>query len=170
MYLCLHSTGEFKLFCKSADYVEAKEMVYKMILTGHRGQQFAFHGVKLIHKDHVGEFGLNDTTTLFVTIYSGTKFWGYPVGRAKLFITLPNFARQMATLDVTNTKSSLEKLEWISRFGSFFARTIWEMYGPVTSKDDLLNSSAPIRKKRPLQLKGATPEVHKCVTEDKVFS
>ncbi|XP_078359087.1 uncharacterized protein LOC144643643 isoform X2 [Oculina patagonica] len=162
------SQGVFKLFSKSADHVETKEMVYKMILTGHKGQQFAFEGVKLIHKDHVGEIGLSDTTTLFVTIYPGTKFRGNPVGRAKLFISLPNFAKQLATLEVTNTKSRLKKLKWISRFGSFFARTIWESYGPVTSKDYLLNPSAPIRKKRPLQLNGATPEVYKCVTEDKV--
>ncbi|KAL9984021.1 hypothetical protein ACROYT_G006275 [Oculina patagonica] len=162
------SQGQFKLFSKSADHVETKEMVYKMILTGHKGQQFAFQGVKLIHKDHAGEIGLSDTTTLFVTIYSGTTFWGIPVGRAKLFISLPNFAKQLATLEVTNTKSRLKKLKWISRFGSFFARTIWESYGPVTSKEYLLSPSAPIRKKRPLQLNGATPEVYKCVTEDKV--
>ncbi|KAL9984027.1 hypothetical protein ACROYT_G006282 [Oculina patagonica] len=162
------SQGQFKLFSKSAEHVETKEMVYKMILTGHKGQQFAFKGVKLIHKDHVGEIGLSDTTTLFVTIYSGTTFWGIPVGRAKLFISLPNFAKQLATLEVTNTESRLKKLKWISRFGSFFARTIWESYGPVTSKEYLLSPSAPIRKKRPLQLNGATPEVYKCVTEDKV--
>ena len=164
----LNSTGEFKLFSKSADHVETKEMVYNMILTGYRGQQFAFHGVKLIHKDHAGEIGLSDTTTLFVTIYSGTKFRGNPVGSAKLFISLPNFARQLATLEVTNTKSEIKKLKWISRFGSFFARTIWETYGPVTSKDYLMNPSAPIRKKRPLQLNGAIPVVHKCITEDEV--
>ena len=168
--LYLNLTGEFKLFSESADHVETKEMVYKMILTGHRGQQFAFQGVKLIHKDSAGEIGLSDTTTLFVTIYLGTKFQGNPVGKAKLFISLPNFAKQLATLEVTNTKSRLKKLKWISQFGSFFARAIWESYGPVTSKDYLLNLSAPIRKKRPLKLNGATPEVYKCVTEDKVSS
>ena len=164
----LYSTGEFKLFSKSTDHVETKEMVYNMILTGHRGQQFAFQGVKLIHKDHAGEIGLSDTTTMFVTIYSGTRFRGNPVGKAKLFISLPNVARQLATLEVTNTKSRLKKLKWISRFGSFFVRNIWKTYGPVTSKDYLLNPSAPIRKKRPLQLNGITPVVHKCITEDKV--
>ena len=143
-------------------------MVYKMILTGHKGQKFAFHGVKLIHKDTRGEIGIEDTTTLFVKIYPGTKFSGNPVGKAKLSITLPNFARQLATLEITNTKSNLKKLKWLSRFVSFFGKAIWETYGPVSSNDRALNPSAPVRKKRPLKLNGATPEVHRCVTEDKV--
>lgn len=159
------SEGHFQLFSTSKDYVDTKEMIYKMTLTGDFGRKFFFDGVKYVHKDHFGETGLKDTTTLFVTISQPSK--AEPLGKATLYITAPNFAKQLATMEITNTNSKLEKLKWTTRFSEFFAKTIWNVYGPTSSCDVYFNPDAPPRKKRPLNLHGCIPEVYKCPTEDK---
>lgn len=141
-------------------------MIYKMTLTGDFGRKFFFEGVKYVHKDRFGETGLKDTTTLFVTISQHSKT--EPLGKATLYITASNFAKQLATMEITNTNSKLEKLKWTARFGEFFAKTIWNVYGPTSSFDVYFNPDAPPRKKRPLRLRGCIPEVYKCPTEDKV--
>ena len=158
--------GHFQLFSTSKDQVDTKEMVYKMTLTGDGGKRFSFEGVKYIHKDHFGETGLKDTTTLFVKVYQFGK--KEPSGTGTLYITAPNFAKQLATMEITNTDSRREKLQWMARFGAFFARTIWDVYGPVSSCDKYFNPDAPPRKKRPLKLRGCIPEVYHCTTEDNV--
>ena len=160
----IHASGRFQLFSTSKDRVDTKEMIYRMTLTGDFGRRFYFDGVKYIHKDHLGETGLEDTTILFVKIFREKE----PLGKATLYITAPNFAKQLATIEITNTHSKLEKLKWTAKFSTFFAKTIWNVYGPVSSCDTYFNLDAPPRKKRPLNLRGCIPEVYKCPTEDKV--
>ena len=162
----IHATGHFQLFRTSKDHVDTKEMIYKMTLTGDCGRKFFFEGVKYVHKDHFGETGLKDTTTLFVNIFQSRQT--DPLGKATLYITAHNFAKQLATMEITNTGSKLEKLRWMSRFSEFFAKTIWTVYGPVSCCDVYFDPAAPPRKKRPLNIHGCIPEVHKCLTEDKV--
>lgn len=159
------SEGHFQLFRTSKDHVDTKEMIYKMTLTGDCGRKFFFEGVKYVHKDHFGETGLKDTTTLFVNIFQSRQT--DPLGKATLYITAHNFAKQLATMEITNTGSKLEKLRWMSRFSEFFAKTIWTVYGPVSCCDVYFDPAAPPRKKRPLNIHGCIPEVHKCLTEDK---
>ena len=137
-----------------------------MTLTGDGGTRFSFEGVKYIHQDHFGETGLKDTTTLFVKVYQFGK--EEPSGTGTLYITAPNFTKQLATMEITNTHSWHEKLQWMARFGAFFARTIWDVYGPVSLCDKYFNSDAPPRTKRPLKLRGCTPAVYHCATEDQV--
>jgi len=143
-------------------------MVYKMILTGIRGKTFSFDGIKYVKNDSFGEIGLGDTTTLFVTIYNGNKFSGKPVGKAKLFVTPPNFMKQLAATEVTHTESKMEKLKWVSRFCAFFTGSLLDIYSPVTTKKTHFDLNAPPRMKRPLRLNGKHPEVYKCITKDKV--
>lgn len=143
-------------------------MVYKMVLTGIRGKTFSFDGIKYVKNNSFGEIGLEDTTTLFVTIYQGNKFSGKPVGKAKLFVTLPNFMKQLATTEVTHTDSKMEKLKWVSRFCAFFTGSLWDIYSPVTTRKAPFDPNAPPRIKRPLRLNGGHPEVHKGITKDKV--
>lgn len=165
---CLSITGQFQLFKESRDRIDTKEMVYKMLLTDDNRKSYAFYGVKYIHKDHFGETGLQDTTRLFVDIYKGKTMKGQVMGKAELYIELPNFAKQLSTLEVTNTKSRVEKIKWTAKFGMFFARSLWDTYGPLSTKPSTLDPDAPPRKKRPLCVKGLTPVVYKCVTDDKV--
>ncbi|CAH3174456.1 unnamed protein product [Porites lobata] len=159
------SDGHFQLFSTSKENVDTKNMVYKMTLNGDGGRRFSFEGVKYVHKDHFGETGLKDTTTLFVKIFRLGK--EEPLGNATLYITAANFAKQLETMEIINTQSTREKLYWIARFGAFFAKTLWDVYGPVSSFDKYFNPDAPPRKKRPLELRGCLPEVFNCTTEDK---
>ena len=142
-------------------------MVYKMILNGNRGKTFAFKGVKYIKKDSFGETGLGDTTVLFVTIYQGKTYYGKSVGTTTLYVTLPNFTKLLANLEITHTKSKVERLKWMSRFVSFFSGSLLEVYSPITAKKTVFDLNAPPRLKRPLRLNGKLPEVHKCITKDK---
>ena len=150
------------MFSASKERVDTKKMVYKMSLTGDGGRRFYCEGVKYIHK----ETRLKDITTLLVTMYQPDK--KEPLGKAALHITAPDFAKQLATMEITNTQSKHEKLHWMARFGAFFAKTIWDVYGPVSSCDKYFNLEAPPRKKRPLKLRGCLPEIYNCTTEDKV--
>ena len=160
--------GHFQLFSSSTEHLDTKEMVYKMVLTGDRGRQYFFEGVKYVHKHHFGETGLKDTTTLFVKVYPHDENVQEPLGKATLYITLPNFAKQLATMEITNTHSKREKLHWMAQFGGFFSKTLWNVYGPTSSCDKYFNPDAPPRKKRPLRLNGCTPEIHNCITKDEV--
>lgn len=139
-----------------------------MVLTGDRGKEYFFEGVKYIHKDHFGETGLKDTTTLFVKVYPRGKNDKEPLGKGILYMTLSNFAKQLATIEITNTQSKREKVHWISQFCGFFAKTIWDVYGPTSWCDKYFNPDAPPRKKRPLKLNGCIPEMYNCITKDKV--
>ena len=107
-----------------------KQMVYKMVLAAENNSFYSFHGIKKIHKDNFFEIGLSDTTVLFVNIYDGYGYEGDVVGTAVLYITLPNFSKQLATLEITHTKSVVEKMHWTAAFGGFFAKSIWNVYGP----------------------------------------
>ena len=165
--------GRFQLF-KPANNDKldnpSKEMIYKMVLTDENNSTFFFHGVKHIHKDHFWEIGLRDTTVLFVNIYKGTSFSGDFLGTAELKITIPNFAKQLATIEITHTQSIREKTYWLARFGGFFAKTLWNVYGPgiFAHSVDLDDEDAMPRQRRALRLKGRFPEIHECVTEDEV--
>lgn len=133
-----------------------------------RGKRFAFRGVKYVKNNSFGETGLDDTTTLFFTVYQGKTFSGKPVGTATLYVTLPNFTKQLRTVEITHTDSKVEKLKWMSCFSSFFSGSLWEVYGPITTKKTAFDRDAPPRIKRPLRLNGKLPQVHKCITKDKV--
>lgn len=147
-------------------------MIYKMVLNDQSNTTtFSFDGVKHIHKNHFWNIGLRDTTVLFVKIYRGASFSGEIIGNAKLYITIPNFAKQLATLEITHTQSVREKVYWLSKFGKFFARTLWDVYGPGVHAHniDYDDEEQPSRQKRSLKLKGCTPVVYEVLTKDEVL-
>ena len=165
--------GHFQLFSPANNDEPdspSKEMIYKMILNDEDNSTYSFHGVKPVHKNHFWEIGLRDTTVLFVKIYNGPDFSGDILGTAKLYITIPNFAKQLATLEITHTQSIREKTYWLARFGRFFAKTLWDVYGPGvrahnTNYDD---EDGEPRQRRALKLRGCVPVLYECVTEDEV--
>ena len=166
----LFPSGHFELLSQSTEHIDTKEMVYRMLITTNRGKTFAFRGVKYIKNNSFGETGLDDTTTLFVTVYQGKNFSGNPVGTATLYVTLHNFMKQLKTVEITHTHSKVEKLKWTSRFTAFFSGSLWEIYSPITTKKTVLDLNAPPRIKRPLRLNGKLPEAYKCITKDKVWN
>lgn len=145
-------------------------MLYRMVLNDLDSTTYSFHGVKHIHKSHWWQIGLRDTTVLFVNIYRGENFSGDVVGTAELKITVPNFAIQLATMEITNTQSNSEKLYWLAKFGGFFSKALWNVYGPgVRAHDvDFENKEAEPRQMRGLKLQGCNPVVYECVTKDEV--
>ena len=141
-----------------------------MVLSDENRSTFSFHGVKHVHKDHFWEIGLRDTTVLFVNIYKGASFSGEVHGTAELKITVPNFAKQLASMEITHTKNIREKTYWLARFGAFFGKTLWNVYGPgVWAHNANVDEEDMVpRQRRALKLKGCVPVIHDCVTEDEV--
>ena len=162
--------GHFQLLNQSTEHIDTKELLYKMVLSGLRGNIFSFHGIKYVKNDSFGETGLKDTTVLFVTVYQGRNFSGKPVGYGKLFVTLPNFLKQLANIEITNTTSKSERLKWTSNLYAFFLGGIWDIYSPVTTKKRHFDLDAPPRVKRPLRLNGKLAEVFKFITKDRVWT
>lgn len=141
-----------------------------MVLNGENNTTYSFYGVKHIHKDHFWEIGLRDTTVLFVKIYKNASFSGDILGTAKLYITIPNFAKQLATLEITHTQNIFEKTYWLAKFGEFFSKTLWDVYGPGVRAHNVNfgDVDAAPRQRRALKLRGCTPVVYECVTKDEV--
>ncbi|XP_028394624.1 uncharacterized protein LOC114518825 isoform X2 [Dendronephthya gigantea] len=166
------SEGRFQLFSPAENDTKkspSKQMIYKMILNDQSSTTtYSFDGVKHIHKNHFWNIGLHDTTVLFVKVYRGANFSGEIIGTAKLYITIPNFAKQLATMEITHTQSVREKAYWLSKFGKFFARTLWDVYGPGVRAHniDYDDEDQPPRQKRSLKLKGCTPVVYEVMTKD----
>lgn len=149
--------GVFNLFVDDPDKVGQRLMKYAMLLTTRNGRQFYFTGFKVTHSDA----GLNvwaDTSTLYITVYSGTNATTPVLGKGILHIEPADFAKQMTTMKVTNTSSEEERLKGLAAFGSFFGQTIFQTYGGVFSKPNVFNPDAPPRKKRPLR--APAPELH----------
>lgn len=167
--------GYFELFSPADDDSqtnESKQMVYKMLLNDAKSNStFSFYGVKHIHKDHFWSIGLRNTTELFVHIYTGDGFSGDLLGKAKLYITLPNFLKQLQTIEITHTQSVEEKEVWLGKFVWFFVKTIWNVYRPRFLKHlfrryDLAEPQTRVR--RALKLNGAFPVLHEITTKDDV--
>ncbi|XP_078687057.1 uncharacterized protein LOC144919475 [Branchiostoma floridae x Branchiostoma belcheri] len=162
------SDGVFQLFSNDKDMVDTKELLYKMVLNAKDGQQFYFDGRKEVRRDHFGEVGLEDTTTLFIKIHHGASDKGETFAEGILQIKVGDFMDQLSTMEVLNVEGRLERLEWTSKFFGFFAKNLWEIYGPTIGD----NSDEPVVRdvqgKRPLRLRGAVREMYPFLTDDNV--
>ena len=159
-------TGAFQLFSKSEEIVDAKEMLYNMSLSSVEGVDYYFHGQKVIKDDEFGETGLKDTTTLFTKIYKGENDQGRILAEGVLKMKPSDFYKQLKTIEIINTESTMEKLKWKTKFSNFFAKELWDTYSGI-SNNPKFDPDAPPRERRELKL-DIIPEVHKCITEDKV--
>lgn len=163
--------GKFQLFSPAANDKKdtpSKQMTYEMILLDGNSATYSFYGVKHIHKNYFWSIGLRDTTLLFVKIYEGPDFSGSILGTAQLYITVPNFAKQLSTIDITHAQNIREKTYWLAKFGGFFIKTLWDVYGPGVPAHSLNGEIITPRQKRPLKLRGCVPVVYDVETEDKV--
>ncbi|XP_078681275.1 uncharacterized protein LOC144916136 isoform X2 [Branchiostoma floridae x Branchiostoma belcheri] len=162
------SDGIFQLFCNDKNMVDTKEMLYKMVLNAKDGRQFYFHGRKEVHRDHFAEIGLKDTTTLFVKILHGTSDKGETFAEGILKMKFGDFIDQLSTMEVLNVEGRLERLKWMSKFFGFFARSLWEIYGPTMGGDSPDLAVRDSQRKRPLRLGGAEQEIYSFLTDDNV--
>ena len=159
------NAGVFHLFIDDPNVVGQRLMTYDMPLTTSDGRAFFLHGFKETH-GNTGEHIWADTSTLYITLYAGSDTSGAVLGKGILHILPADFAKQMTTMKITNTSSELERLEGMAKFGEFFGKTIFDVYGSVLRPDSLFNPNAPPRKKRPLR--APVPELHPFLALDGV--
>ncbi|MCK5702212.1 MAG: hypothetical protein KAI29_13700, partial [Cyclobacteriaceae bacterium] len=105
-----------------------------------------------------------DTTTLYVKVYKGENAKGVQVAKGMLKIEPADFARQMTTMKAINTDSISEQIKWQARFGQFFSKSLFDIYGGVLDKANLFNPNNAPRKKRPLRTEA--PNIHYFKTSD----
>ena len=148
--------GDFHLFIDDPDKVGQRLMTYAMKLTASDRRQFYFEGFKETHSD-VSLNVWSDTSTLYITLYSGPDASGAIIGRGILHIAPSDFAKQLTTMKITNATES-QRLEGMAKFGAFFGKSIFETYGGVLAGATAFNPDAPPRKKRPLR--APAPELH----------
>lgn len=163
--LRVDGAGTFNLFVDNVKEVDVKNMVYRMNLVSEEGQHYYFHGFKKVDDSSILQ-AWPQTTTLYVTVYQGDDDSGPVFGQGILHIKPVDFAKQMTTMKVTGASGVAEQLEYLAKFGAFFAGTLWNAYGGVLVKDSYFDPEAPPRKKRPLRV--GAPEVHNFLTSDGV--
>ncbi len=159
------SQGVFNLCVKDTENVDTRRMNYNMKLTADNGDEFYMEGHKIIHDDP-GFDPWEDTTTLYITLSSKPNNDGDMLGKGILKILPANFAKQLTTVKVPNASSKAEQLNYVARFGSFFAGQMFNTYGGVVSGLQYFSTDQPPRKKRPLAV--PVPKVFSVVTEDDV--
>ncbi|MDF2387886.1 GMC family oxidoreductase [Nostoc ellipsosporum NOK] len=121
------TNGEFNLFVVEQGQAKSRQMRYQMHMTTKAGEKYYFEGFKEIH-DEKGFDLWPDTTTLYITIYTGESKDGAVVGKGILKIQPTDFIKQMTTLKVTNAASPAERLEAIDRFSRFFVGSLCDVY------------------------------------------
>ena len=159
--------GIFRFFSVSETIIDAKEMIYSFVLTSTSNEAYTFLGKKIIKAEQFGETGLTDCTTLFTNIYKGTEDAKTILATGVIKISFSDFSKQLQTLEVINTESAMEKIKWTTKFGKFFASSIWSTYSGF-AECKYLDPNAPPRKRRLLRTGGVVPVTYKVITEDKV--
>ncbi|XP_035684269.1 triacylglycerol lipase 2-like [Branchiostoma floridae] len=81
-------------------------------------------------------------------------------------IKVGDFMDQLSTMEVLNVDGKLERLKWMSRFFGFFAKSLWNIYGPTMGDDTQDRVFRDPQGKRPLRLRGAKQEMYPFLTED----
>lgn len=157
--------GRFQLFVQSEAEAQVREMRYGMTLHKEDGGTLFFEGHKRIRDD--GRLGTDlwaDTTTLFVTVHEGDSDQGKIIAKGILHIRPDDFMRQLTTLDVSNAKNLRQRVKAVSRFGSYFAGSLFQSFGGIAKKDRTFSPSAPPRDRRPLI--APEPEFHHLKARD----
>ncbi|MGH3611178.1 MAG: GMC family oxidoreductase N-terminal domain-containing protein [Pseudonocardia sp.] len=101
-------------------------MTYRMVLTSTDGATFGFHGEKTVRDDR----GLDvwaDTTTLHITLRDGAES-GPVLGIGVLLIRPADFATQLTTIRPIGATTPRQRLAVLSRFGSYFIRSLADAY------------------------------------------
>lgn len=155
--------GVFNLFVEDQENVSTRKMEYHMGLDAEDGKKYYFEGFKSIHNDKGFDLW-DDTTTLYITLYNGTNNQSPVLGKGILKIKPSDFRKQMTTMTALNAKGMAAKLKAVGRFGTFFSKSLFDIYGGVFAKTTPFDAEAPPRQKR--ELKVGAPEVYHMYTEE----
>jgi cholesterol oxidase len=159
------SNGVFNLFVINPNEEETRNMRYRMTMVSEEGRTWYLEGFKTIH-DRPAWDVWHDTTTLFITVYEGTDASRPALGKGILHIEPLDFARQLTTFQVTNAATATQRVDALARFGTFFAKSIFDTYGGLAARPTAFDTSAPPRVKRPLRV--GAPVIYPVQTEDGV--
>ncbi len=157
--------GTFNLFSFDPERASVRQMLYRMVMVTESGQKYWMSGFKEIKDDHGFDLW-SDTTTLYITVYTGADETTPVLGKGILHIEIPDFIKQMTTIKAPNAPNKIGELKAISSFGKFFAGTLFEVYGSIFARPAVFAPDAPPRVKRHLRV--SAPELHPFVTEDGV--
>ncbi|TGK36044.1 alpha/beta fold hydrolase [Leptospira gomenensis] len=157
------TNGEFQLFTNREDRIETRNMVYRMILQTEEGKKFLFVGEKWIQNDGLLNIW-RDTSTLYTTIYDGESDSSPVYGKGILHILPEDFAVQMTTMKVINSKSAVDTIKGMAKFGAFFSGALYDVYGGVASAVVPWDKDARPRTKRTLRV--TPPVTHYFNAED----
>ncbi len=155
------SDGRFALLAADPGRFDTANMIYEMTLRARDGRSWVFRGVKYVHDDDGVDLWA-DTTTLLVDLRDQAG----ALLRGILHIKLSDFAKQLTTIDVLGTRSKIERLQAIARFGKFFVGSLFDTYGDVFAKPAVFDPEAAPRKRRPLRVD--PPSIHPWFTSDGV--
>eukprot|EP00163_Fabomonas_tropica_P020545 TRINITY_DN36408_c0_g1_i1.p1 TRINITY_DN36408_c0_g1~~TRINITY_DN36408_c0_g1_i1.p1 ORF type:complete len:1346 (+),score=395.84 TRINITY_DN36408_c0_g1_i1:227-4264(+) len=167
------TNGVFQLFSPDPDHPNDpghRRMVYNFVMTDSQGKAYYFEGFKHAHADlRLGDPWI-DTTTLFIKIWEGDKPEGEPMSMGKLKIKVKDFVTQLGTMRVTNAKTKSQRLEYLTKFGTFFAGAMWNVYMPFGTIADPAKKAegkkVVLRRRR--QLRVEPPKVYHTWTDDDV--
>ena len=157
--------GEFQLFVRDPNKVGRRLMDYRMRLVDEQGRAYFFHGYKSVEDDK-GFDVWADTTTLFISLYDGETENAPLLGRGILHILPVEFAKQMTTMKARNTKSKVDAIAAVAKFGRFFSGAIAQTYGGPLAPFYIFDPDQAPRQQRSLRV--ARPEYYPVTTDDGV--
>lgn len=136
--------GQFNLFVDYAPEVGTKRMNYALQMDSPNGQKYYFKGFKEVNDDK-GPRIWHDTSTLYITLFNGPDEHAPVLGQGILHIELADFMKQMTTMKVVNAAKLTERIETMTKFGKYFAGSLWETYcSPEKQKEFLHNQAANV--------------------------
>ena len=124
------TSGELRLFVRDPQRVQTLEMKYDLQLLSQEGRVFTLHGVKELERDSMLDVWRR-TTTLFTTVTDDT---GRTVAAGILHLTASDFARELATMRVTNATNPLQQLIGLPRFFAMFTSRLVRQFGGLLAE------------------------------------
>ncbi len=156
--------GEFRLFEIDKSNVNTRKMWYRMLLEDTTGKRYYFVGFKIIDNQNGLEIW-KDTTTLYVSLYEGETEQGKLISNAKIIILPSDFAKQLTTIEITNSEDIVLKTKLLFQFSEFFSKSLFDIYGgPLVN----LVRHEPRKDSEKRKLKLPSPEIYRFHTEDGV--
>lgn len=120
------TAGVFNLFVQS-DAENARKMLYALPFYGADGSPYLLDGWKDI-RDHGRLDVWESTTTLYTTLRRGHSRSGEALALGTLHIDLAGVLHLLSTLQISGTQSTIDKNLAITRIGSAFFGTLWNVY------------------------------------------
>jgi predicted patatin/cPLA2 family phospholipase len=150
--------GVLRLLTDDGDFIE-KTMTYCVHATNDRGDEITVIGRKEVRHDAAFDLW-PDTTTLYVRIFRG-HYAELPedddnlVGSGVLRISALSFLHQLTTFRA-HAGGPARRTRTLTRFGTFFVRNLWQVYGRPVDRTAVRNR--PLDRRRTGQLDHAATE------------